>query len=156
MRIKLYLVHLYAYCWNQAKYTCSFDFFTQKMVEEQIMSAYSSRVTLCLAELLYFWEQVNDVRDILEKTNQPDAQICVNMFHPWASQRPVKECVMISTHLTGGAGDVKTQGTGRWSPDNFNSMYRNISCHDLPQNLWNWNEKVLNLGKNQYVLISVN
>ncbi len=39
--------------------------------------------------------------------NQLDSQIRVNTFHPWASQRSVKECVMISAELTGGVGDVK-------------------------------------------------
>lgn len=44
---------------------------------------------------------------LFSRNNQLDAQICVNTFHPWASQRSVKECVMILAQLTGGVGDVK-------------------------------------------------
>ncbi len=33
------------------------------------------------------------------RNNQLDAQIRVNTFHPWASQRSVKECVMISAQF---------------------------------------------------------
>lgn len=75
---------------------------------------------------------------LFSRNNQLDAQIRVNMFLPWASQRSVKECVMISAHLTGGVGDVKCVRNMQVVFGWFQWCLREASCHSLFAFAFQW------------------